>query len=222
MSFKELMAERRSCREFKRDEVPDELLGDVLSVAQLTASWCNSQPWGVHLLRGPAKESFCFALREHVANHEEDESPDFELPAEAGVYRERQHELAGTYYASLGIERGDRAARTQAMLRNYLLYDAPVGLIVTSDRQQGTYGAVDCGAYVANLMNAAFDQGLGAVALGAIGIYAGKVRELLGISADRVVVCAVAIGYPDPARSVSSLRTCRAELEQVVTTVEAS
>src|SRR5262245_42528131 len=144
MSFKALMTRRSSCRQFKKDEVSDELLEEILSTAQLTASWCNSQPWGVHVLRGPAKDSFSSALVEHVANHKEDESPDFDLPEEAGVYRERREQLASVYYTSIGIERSDRAGRAEAELRNYVFYGAPVALIITTDRLQGTFGAVDC------------------------------------------------------------------------------
>jgi hypothetical protein len=55
--------------------------------------------------------------------------------------------------------RGDREAYAKQGLENYRLFGAPHVAIVTSDEALGTYGAVDCGAYVNNFLLAA--QSLG-------------------------------------------------------------
>ena len=55
MSVIEALSKRYSCRKFKSDELPGTLLSDLLVAAQKTASWCNTQPWSVHILSGDAR-----------------------------------------------------------------------------------------------------------------------------------------------------------------------
>ena len=40
-----LLASRYSCRAYKPEPVPHDLIEQMLLIAQNTASWCNSQPW---------------------------------------------------------------------------------------------------------------------------------------------------------------------------------
>ncbi|QCW51989.1 nitroreductase [Nocardioides dongxiaopingii] len=223
MEFTELMAERWSCRAFRPEAVEEEVLRGIFATAQQTASWCNTQPWGVHLLSGDSAQWFGKELSEHVVANAspEQQSPDLDLPAAyTGVYRERRREAGYALYESLGIERSDLGRRAEQMLLNYTFFGAPHVAIITSDRAQGTYGALDCGGYVANLMNAALDVGVASIAQGAIGMYAGAVRELLGLDDDRVVVCGVSLGRPDEEHPVNTFRTSRAALEDLVTVVE--
>lgn len=222
MDFVEVMTARWSCRAFRSEEVPEDVLTRVFEVAQRTASWCNTQPWQVHLLGGEVTRWFAKELTEHVATHPAltDQTPDYPLPARyEGAYLERRRAAGYALYESLGIDRTDTAARAAAMLDNYSFFGAPHVAIITSDRNQGTYGAIDCGAYVANLTNAALDAGLATIAQGAMGVYAGRVRELLELPEERAVVCGVAIGYADEDHPVNAFRTERATLADLVTEV---
>ncbi|MEQ6900019.1 nitroreductase [Nocardioides sp. YIM 152588] len=221
MDFGTLMESRWSCRAYRAEPLPEELLTEVLATAQRTPSWCNTQPWQVHLLGGEALEWFRKELTARVVADPMGVSSDLPLPGGYfGVYDERRREAGYALYASLGIERSDRAARAAAMLQNFDFFGAPHALIVTTDKVHGTYGAVDCGAYVTNLMNAALDRGIGSIAQGAIGIQAGVVRELLDLPEDRLVVCAVALGWPAEEHPVNGFRTSRAGLPDVVHVVE--
>jgi nitroreductase len=222
VNFADLMASRWSCREFRPDPVPDELLRQVFDTAQRTASWCNTQPWQVHLLSGDATSWFGEQLLGHVVEHSDtdQQSPDLPLPgAYHGVFQARRREAGHALYASLGIDRSDVARRGEQMLRNFTFFGAPHVALITSERSQGTYGAVDCGGYVANLMNAALDLGIASIAQGALGMYAGAVRELLGLPDDRVVVCGVSLGWPEREHPVNRFRTTRAELADLVVEV---
>ena len=53
-----LLAARYSCRAFKPEAVPRATIERMLSVAQKTASWCNSQPWQVAIFSGNAARAF--------------------------------------------------------------------------------------------------------------------------------------------------------------------
>lgn len=220
MSFDDLMSHRWSCRAYQPEPVPEDVLTRVLTTAQRTASWCNTQPWQVHLLSADAAEWFGKELLEHVLSGAPGVA-DLPIPASySGVYDARRREAGFALYESLGIERKDFAARTEQMLKNFTFFGAPHVLVITSDREQGTYGAIDCGGYVANLMNAALDNGLGSIAQGAIAMHSDKVRELLGIAEDRVVVCAVSLGRPDEEHPVNGFRTSRGDLDSLVIRVD--
>lgn len=220
MTFDQLMSQRWSCRAYDPEPVPDDVLDRVLATAQRTASWCNTQPWQVHLLSGDAAQWLGKELSAHVVSGTPGVA-DLPIPERySGVYDARRREAGYGLYESLGIERSDFAARTEQMLKNFSFFGAPHVLIITTDREQGTYGAIDCGGYVANLMTAALEQGLGSIAQGAIAMHSDKVRELLEIPEDRAVVCAVALGRPDEQHPVNSFRTTRAEIVDVVVRVE--
>ena len=50
--FKELMNKRHSVRKFVPKEVPENVLREIMSVAQRAPSWENSQPWSAYIATG--------------------------------------------------------------------------------------------------------------------------------------------------------------------------
>lgn len=209
-----LLSERYSCRAFLPDPVPDEIIERLFGAAQRTASWCNTQPWQVHLLGGEAISRFSREITEHVLSHEQ--SADLGMPEYEDVYLERRRESGFALYSALGIERSDREARGLQMLKNFTFFGAPHTAIITTDRALGTYGAVDCGGYVSNLLLTAQSLGLGSIAQAAIAMYADFVRQWLELPEDRAVVCAVSFGYADQEDPANAFRTTRADLDVVV------
>ena len=81
------------------------------------------------------------------------------------------------------------------MMRNFSFFGAPHVAVISCDRDLGTYGAVDCGGYVGTRLLAAQSLGLGAIAQGAVAMHSDFVRSWLGLSDDRLIVCAVSLGY---------------------------
>ncbi|QMW68492.1 nitroreductase [Mumia sp. ZJ1417] len=215
----EILAQRWSCRAFRPEPVPEKTLRDVFALAQRTPSWCNTQPWHVHVVGGEATARFAASLTAHVQSSAP--SSDLPMPEDyVGVYRERRRESGFALYASLGIERSDLEARGTQMLKNFSFFGAPQVAVVTTDRSQGVYGAIDCGAYVANLVNAAHASGIATVPQAAVAMYSEHVREFLGLADDRLVVCAIALGFADEDHPVNGFRTSRASVDEAVTFVE--
>jgi nitroreductase len=209
--FDGLLAGRWSCRAFRDEQLPDELLTRIFATAQRTASWCNTQPWQVVLTRGEATKRFAESLTAHAAEHPP--SPDLDPPAEyRGVYLERRRGAGYALYESLGIDRRDREAREAQMAKNYAFFSAPHVAVITTDALQGTYGAIDCGAYVTNVLTAAWEQGVATIPQAAIAMYSGHVREFFALPQDRLVVCAVSLGWADESDPVNGFRTDRADV----------
>lgn len=148
-------AARWSCRAFLPQRLPVSTIERVLSVAQKTASWNNAQPWQVVVTTGPATEHFR-RLMVRLAEKGEETKPDLAFPREyRDVYMARRRACGFQLYDAVGVERGDKAAYSRQGLRNFALFDAPHVAIVTTDEALGTYGALDCGAYVSTFMLAA-------------------------------------------------------------------
>jgi nitroreductase len=221
-TLEDLLASRYSCRAYKTDQVPRDVIERILLAAQKTASWCNSQPWQVTITSGAATTAFRDVLYP-VAASGTPSTGDFPFPREyRGVYLDRRRESGFQLYNTLGIVRGDKAAYAEQALQNFNFFGAPHVAIITSDEALGVYGAVDCGGYVNNFMLAAQALGLATVPQAALAFHSAVVRQHFGMSDDRRVVCGISFGYPDREHKVNGYRTSRAQLADVATFVESS
>lgn len=220
-TLEDLLNERYSVRAFQPREVPREIIEHILTTAQRTASWCNSQPWEVLIVSGAAKERFREAIYAE-ASRGLGEDYDFTPPREyLGVYLERRRESGFQLYNTLGIARGDKAAYARQALENYNFFGAPHVALIHSNEALGIYGAIDCGGYVANFMLAAQALGLGTIPQAAIARHSGLIRRHFDLADDRRVVCGISFGYADDAHKVNSYRTSRASVADTVTFVDA-
>ncbi|GAB92547.1 nitroreductase [Gordonia rhizosphera] len=216
----QLLDERWSCRAFESRQLPRELIERLLTTAQRSASWCNTQPWQVIVTSGDATERLRTALGEHVRNNP-GQSFDFPAPAEyTGVYRDRRRESGWQLYEAVGVARGDREASARQAFENFRFFGAPHVALITTDAEQGTYGAVDAGLYVATFLLVARSLGIATIPQAALAGQSDFFREYFQIPDDRKVLVGISFGYADEAHPANSYRTSRAPLEQVVTWVD--
>ena len=210
-----LLAERHSCRAFLPDPVPRATIEKILALAQRSASWCNAQPWQLIVTDGQATARFRGALQ--AADRM---SSDLPFPTDyRGVHGERRREGGLQLYDAVGIARGDRIASARQVARNFALFDAPHVAIVTSERALGTYGALDCGGYIATFLLTAQAHGVASVAQAALAARSDDVRAHFAIPESRIVVCGISFGYEDRAHPANGFRTRRAPLDEIATFV---
>lgn len=214
-----LQQARYSCRGFLPEPVPRAVIERILQGAQATASWCNAQPWQVHIASGAAAERFRTGLQAYLQSH--DATPDYDFPRQyTGAYQERRRECGFALYEAVGVARGDREASQAQAMRNFDLFDAPHVALITSEADLGTYGAVDCGAYVANFLLSAQSLGVATVPQAALARYPNFVRTFFGLPSERLVVCGISFGFADPAHAANGFRTRRASVAEVAQFVE--
>jgi nitroreductase len=212
--LEDLLARRHSCRRFRPDAVPRATIERMLALAQRSASWCNAQPWQVVVTSGQATERFRQLLLENAGAPP---SPDFPWPREyQGVYQQRRRECGLALYDSVGIARGDREASARQATENFRLFGAPHVAIVTTDEALGVYGAVDCGAYVANFLLAATSLGVATIAQAALAARGPLVRAHFGLPDSRRLVCGISFGFADAEHPANRFRTSRAPLADAV------
>lgn len=217
--LEDLLQARYSCRAFLPTPVPRETIERIVNLAQRSASWCNSQAWQLVITRGEGTERFRRALLEQVDR--QPPAPDLPWPREyLGVYRDRRRECGFQLYESVGVGREDKAGAMRQARRNFELFDAPHVAIVTSPEPLGTYGAVDCGAFVGSFMLAARSLGVASIAQAALASQSAFVRGHFGIGNDRLMVCGISFGFEDPDHPANRFRTRRAGLDEAVTWVD--
>ncbi len=73
---------------------------------------------------------------------------------------------------------------------------------------------MDLGMALMGFLLAAEAQGLGATGIGALANYGPQAHQLLDLPADQMVVCGLALGWPDPAAPENRFRTARADLPE--------
>lgn len=215
-ALERLLAGRFSCRAFLPDLVPVDVIRRILELAQRTASWCNSQPWHVHLTSG--EETLVFAKALTARATDGPETPDIPNPtAYEGVYLERRRGAGYGLYNAVGIARDDLDARGRQMQENFRFFGAPHVAVISTPKNLGPFGAIDCGGYVSTLMIAAQSMGIATIAQAAISRYADLVHEYFDIPVDRDIVCAISFGYGDLDHPANAFRTDRAAINQAVT-----
>jgi len=208
--LEELLADRFSCRGFLPQPVPRATIERILTAAQKTASWCNSQPWRLEITSGAATQRFREAMYA-AASSGRPNAGDFPFPREyRGIYLERRRESGFQLYNSLGIPRGDKAGYARQALENFNFFGAPHVAIVHTDEALGVYGAIDCGGYVTSFMLAAQALGVATIPQAALAFHSDTVRAHFGLSDDRPVVCGISFGFPDSTHKANSYRTNRA------------
>jgi nitroreductase len=215
-SFDEVIFRRRSVRGFLDDEVPDDLLKEVFSLAQRTPSNCNVQPWIVHVLSGQARKT----LREKLlaaAKFPENMHPDWPVDTRyEGIFRERQFDAAVQLYGAMGVERQDKAGRNDAFLRNFTFFDAPHVAFIFLPLPFDIRQAADCGMYTQTLLLAMTSRGIDSCAQGALTLYPDLVREQLGVSAQHRLLLGISFGYENTEVKANAARVGRGALSQAV------
>lgn len=212
-----LLATRFSCRAFHPEAVPEATIRRILSIAQRTATWCNTQPWQVTLTMPPATDRLRKLLYARAAEGIHDPS-DLTWPREyRGIYLQRRRETGFALYDAVGVTKGDMAGRERQTLENFRLFGAPHLALITSDEALGPYGALDCGAYVANFLSAAEACGVAAIPQAALAGHSAFLRRHFGLGDDRMVICGISFGFADKDAPVNGFRTTRAPIEDAVT-----
>jgi nitroreductase len=205
---------RHSIRRFLPKPVPRAVVSELLELAACAPSGTNIQPWKVHALCGEAKNALSAAIMARFERGETD-APEFDYyPKEwAEPWLSRRRKVGLDLYSLLGIGKEDKAQMKQQTGRNFIFFDAPVGLIFTIDRRLGKGMLVDYGMFLGNLMIAARARGLDTCAQAFFADYHHTIRTSLGIPENEIVFCGMSLGYADPDAPENKLVTGREPVE---------
>jgi nitroreductase len=207
---------RRSIRAYKPDAVPAETVREIVALGRHAPSGSNIQPWRVHVMTGATLKRVGTAIQRAFLDEEPGHKRDYDYYTDPifEPYLARRRQCGWGLYGLLGIGRGDREKSKAYRATNYNFFGAPVGLIFTIDRQLEKGSWLDYGMFLQTLMLAARARGLHTCPEAAIASYPDVVRRELGIAADWVVICGMALGYADPDAPINTYQPPRIGLDE--------
>jgi nitroreductase len=206
----------RHCKRAYLDRaVPQALLREVLAAAAHAPSTRNAQPWEVVVLSGAARmrlaDRLCAAF-----DGDEPVRPDYvnRRPTTDPYEQERAERAGRGLLEARGIDRHDQQARRANLRANFQFHGAPVVMILhlPADAVPGTF--LEMGFFLQNIMLGLVACGLGSCPQFSVAGYSDCVRSELGMGADRLIVCSLAVGYPDPQAPVNAFAPERAGLAE--------
>lgn len=195
MDLIEAIKSRRSIRGFKPDPVPREVLHQLIEVARWSPSWENVQPWELSVVGGDKMEEL---RRELLAAADSEAAPEIPVQRFNEPYLSRRRNLGyRIVFDTLKIAREDAERRRWWRLKNITLFGAPSAIFIHIDRSLNEWSVFDAGMLAQTLMVAAQHFGLGTIPQAAPIMYPKAVRKVTGIPDSKLLVLALAIGYPD-------------------------
>lgn len=219
LTVSEAIQKRGSVRAYTEQEVARETIEEILSLARLSPSNGNLQPWKVHVLVGDTKKKLGDAVFARIAEQPQGEPTDVRIYPKGVVdpWRQRRFECGETMYKALGIAREDKMGRMMQMAKNFAFFDAPVGMIFTVDNSMVEQQYVDVGILLQSIMLLAQERGLSTCPQAAWSMWPQTTREVLGLpDSDRVVV-GMALGYADDNSNAAHIPQQRIALQEYAT-----
>ncbi|MEM7189331.1 MAG: nitroreductase [Pseudomonadota bacterium] len=217
MNLEDVMRGRRSIRGFQKKPVSQDLLAEVIELANRAPSSMNTQPWHLHVLTGEPLEQVRLGNTERMLAGVPVSREIGDYAAYEGPHRARQIEIAVQLFEAMGIERHDKERRQDWVMRGFRQFDAPVSIVVCYDRdlKDNTIAHFDAGALTFGLVLAAWSKGLGAVINGQGIMQSPVVREVAKIPEDQVILTCVALGWPDEEFVANAVVSRRRPVEDV-------
>eukprot|EP01083_Nonionella_stella_P040666 110275_1 len=236
LSVSEAVASRRSCRKFLEKEVSIDLVMKILDEARYAPSSSNLQPWKIYLIHGETKKKLAQIVQTKCSNGQFVDLPcQFQVWPGVPVpfpmfvqqfyvkyptYAKRYKALGKSVYTSQGVERGDLEARKKAVIRAFDFFGAPVGLLLTVDKDAGYGQYPDLGIMLQTIMLLCEQYGLNTCTQLAWSLQHKTVRNVLNIDQNETIFCGMCIGYKDPNAKVNQFKRERMELDEMVVVPE--
>jgi nitroreductase len=215
----EAITSRRSVRAFLPDPVDEGTIRAILEIAARAPSGTNMQPWKVYVTSGETKQKIADAILNSGIRAEKAVWDEYKYYPDQFFepYLTRRRKVGFDLYGLLGIGRRDVDRMREQHDRNFVFFDAPVGIIFTVDRRLNKGSWIDYGMFLENIMIAARGRGLHTCPQAAFAPYHRQIRPILGIPDEEIVVCGMALGYEDATKPENALKTERAPIEEWTT-----
>ncbi len=217
MDVLEAIKARKSIRAFTDQPVEKETVEQILEIAQRSPSGTNTQPWHVYVCAGDVKQAISEDVLEMARSGggKSYEHHNYYPATWQDVHRDRRRGIGWALYGLLGIQKGDREGSARQGARNFLFFDAPVGLFITVDSYLTRGSWADAGMYAQTIMLAAKGFGLDTCPQAAWIPYQEPIFRHLGIPDDQDLVTGMSLGYANPDAIENTLVSEREDVANV-------
>ncbi len=215
MEVQEAITNRWSCRAFKADPVPEDLIWNVLTTASHSPSYTNSQPWEIAVVTGQ-KLAALITRRAELVSANVPSSPDMMAPAGwPPPHQERARAFAAQRQEVMNTARADPNSKYDSTTQGSPFFGAPCVIIIMIDKTLTEWSIFDIGLFTQSLVLAAHDRGLGTCIQAGAVRYPDDVRKFLGIPDTKKLIVGVSIGYPYTSSKMNALRTPRTDIQEL-------
>jgi nitroreductase len=202
MSVESCVRSRKSVRAYKPDLVSLEEIRTILDIARHSPSGGNLQPWKMIVLSGDALKAVAQLGQATMAANprgEADEHPIY--PAVVGEpHRSRRYKVGEDMYEILGIAREDKFARLGQMAQNFTFFGAQWAHL---------------GMLMQTICLVAEERGVSTCMQEAWGMVRKTLAAHFELAETEMIYCGMALGYEDTSAPINSLRTDRANLDEI-------
>jgi len=213
MEFKEVVNRRHSVRSFKEDEIPVEVLEDIVRTAERTPSWENSQPWNVYIATG---ETLRKIKKIWIAKYADKIKGSPDMPTGHRTnFSERSQKNMADFMSYIADYTGDPDI-VHFLNMNEKLFDAPALVYLTLGKGHTGWPIYDLGAFGMTLMLAAKDHGVDSIPAYEIVKFPAELRPLLSVPEDEEIIMGIALGYAAE-DNLNGLASTRLPLEKILT-----
>ncbi|MFN3213766.1 MAG: nitroreductase [Henriciella sp.] len=214
-----VVRERRSTRAFLSKPISESSIRELLDLARWSPSGSNMQPWRATVLSGKPLEQMCDIAQKTILANPMGEQGEFPVYP-AGLkdpHRALRTETGELMYEKLGIPREDKFARLEWLANNFRFFGAPVGMLISIDRELERPQWAHLGMFMQTFALLAESRGFATCMQEAWGSVRETLHTRLGLPANDVIYAGIAVGYADRDANVNSLRTSRRSVDEFTT-----
>jgi nitroreductase len=212
---------RRSIRKFETQEIPRDIIREILESARWAPSWGNTQPWEFYVVSGKPLDEF---KKANLAMLDSGEAFSLDVPMPEvwpEHMKKRYGEIGKIVLQTMGIDREDKEGRSRLYQKMALLFGAPCLLVACVSKDvRIEYAMLDIGLIIQTVCLLACDRGLGTCIMAASVGYPDLLRKFASIPQDRRIIIGVAMGYPDPDFPLNAFERTRVDINECVIWVD--
>ena len=214
MDIIEAIHKRQSIRSFKDREVSQETLREILNISKFAPSGGNTQPWKVYVLNQNIMKELESAMLHNLDNGIS-EKPNFSIYPQpmSDHLKNRVKECGKLMYSALEIKKDDIEGRLNQLKQNFSFFGAPVGMLITVEKEVDLNGWGHVGHFIQNLCLSSIEFGLGTCLQESWSMYPETVQKITNYNKTEILWCGVALGYPNNDHPINNYRTPREDIE---------
>ena len=214
MDIIEAIHKRQSIRSFKDIEVSLETVKEILNISKFAPSGGNTQPWKVYVLNQNIMKELESAILHNLDNGIS-EKPNFSIYPQpmSDHLKNRVKECGKLMYGALEIKKDDIEGRLNQLKQNFSFFGAPVGMLITVEKEVDLNGWGHVGHFIQNLCLSSIEYGLGTCLQESWSMYPETVQKITNYNKSEILWCGVALGYPNNDHPINNYRTPREDIE---------
>jgi len=214
-ALQEIILNRRSIRGFKKDSVELATIKRIIQIGRSAPSGANLQPGRFTVLTNKPLQDLISVLQEAIDNDTPSTSEYSYFPTPLPDHLLQRKRATGFgLYEALNIDRRDIQARKKQFRSNYRFFNAPIGIVVSIEKNLGKGCFMDLGMALQTIFIATQTENLACCGIGALANYGKRIHKHLELPEEEIVVCGIAIGYNDKTNRVNSFKTSRLDISE--------